>query len=221
MFLFLLFFVELFILFLLSRTLTRSLSYLLHYLTRSKKATIHIMAWLFFPGTVLHELSHAISAGVMGVRVGTMEFVPTIDGDRVKLGSVQVEQTDFFRRFLIGAAPFFVGTTILLCILFYATQNNLYQNPWIVLLIGYVVFEIGNTMFSSKKDMEGAVELLATIVVLVIVFYFLGVRLPSFNPDIIFENPVVRDVLQKGSLFLLVPIVIDIVIIGLLKFIKR
>lgn len=179
------------------------------------------MAWLFFPGTVLHELSHAILAGVLGVRVGTMEFVPTIDGNRVKLGSVQVAQTDFFRRFLIGAAPFFVGTTILLLILFYASQNNLFENPWIILLLSYLVFEIGNTMFSSKKDMEGAVELLITIFVFVLIFYFLGVRLPDVNPDIIFENPIVKEILEKGSLFLLVPIVIDIIIIGALKVVKR
>lgn len=221
MLLFILFFAELFVLFLLSRTLTRSLSYLLHYITRSQKATIQIMAWLFFPGTMIHELAHAIVAGVLGVRVGTMEFVPTIEGNRVKLGSVQIEQTDFFRRFLIGAAPFFVGTAILLLILFYASQNNLFENPWMILFIGYVVFEIGNTMFSSKKDMEGAVELLITILVIVIIFYFMGVRLPSFNPDIIFENPVVKEVLEKGSLFLLIPIVLDIIVIGLLKFVKR
>lgn len=221
MILFLLFFAELFILFLLSRTLTRSLSYLLHYFTRSQKATIHIMAWLFFPGTMIHELAHAIVAGVLGVRVGTMEFVPTIEGNRVKLGSVQVAQTDFVRRFLIGAAPFFVGTTILLLILFYTSQNNLFENPWMVLFIGYVVFEIGNTMFSSKKDMEGAVELLITVAVFVIIFYFLGVRLPDVNPDIFFENPIVKEVLEKGSLFLLIPIVIDILIIGALKVIKR
>jgi hypothetical protein len=218
---FLLFFAELFILFLLSRMVTRSVSYLLFHLTRSKRITIHVMAWLFFPGTVIHELAHAITAGVMGVRVGTMEFVPTIEGDRVKLGSVQVAQTDFFRRFLIGAAPFFIGTAILLAILFYASQNNLYENYWMILLIGYLVFEIGNTMFSSKKDMEGALELFATIIILVIIFYFLGVRLPEFNPDIIFENPVVKETLQKGSLFLLVPIIIDLVLISLIKLIKR
>lgn len=179
------------------------------------------MAWLFFPGTMIHELAHAIVAGVLGVRVGTMEFVPTIEGNRVKLGSVQVAQTDFVRRFLIGAAPFFVGTTILLLILFYTSQNNLFENPWMVLFIGYVVFEIGNTMFSSKKDMEGAVELLITVAVFVIIFYFLGVRLPDVNPDIFFENPIVKEVLEKGSLFLLIPIVIDILIIGALKVIKR
>lgn len=221
MLLFILFLTELFILFLLSRMLSRSVSYLVYYFSRSKKVTIHVLAWLFFPGTVLHELSHAIMAGLLGVRVGTMEFVPVIDGDRVKLGSVQVAQTDFFRRFLIGAAPFFFGTLIMLAFLFYASQNNLYENVWLVILIGYVVFEIGNTMFSSKKDMEGAVELLATITILILIFYFLGVRLPSFNPDMIFANPTIVDVLQKGSLFLLVPIVIDLVCIGLLKILKR
>lgn len=183
--------------------------------------TIHILAWLFFPGTVIHELAHAIMAGVLGVRVGTMEFVPTIEGEHVKLGSVQIAHTDFFRRFLIGTAPFFAGTSILLGMLYYGAQNNLFSNPWIVLGIGYVVFEIGNTMFSSRKDMEGALELFITILVLTIIFYFLGIRLPAFNPDIIFENAVVRDMLQKGTLFLLVPIVLDLAVIGLLKIRKR
>lgn len=218
---FLLFFTELIVLFLLSRSLTRSVSYIFYHLTRSKKITIHILAWLFFPGTVIHELSHALMAGLLGVRVGTMEFVPVIEGDSVKLGSVQVAQSDFFRRFLIGAAPFLFGTSILLGILYYASQNNLFNTTWIVILIGYVVFEIGNTMFSSKKDMEGALELFGTIIVLTLVFYFLGVRLPAFNPDIIFEHPIVKDVLQKGSLFLLVPIALDIIVIGLLKALKR
>ncbi len=218
---FLLFFGSLFTLFLLSHSLTRTLSLSLYRLTHSKKLTVQIVAFLFFPGTVLHELAHAIMAGVLGVRVGTMEFVPVIEGDRVKLGSVQIAQTDFFRRFLIGAAPFFIGTSILLSILFYASQNDLFNNIWIVILIGYVVFEIGNTMFSSKKDMEGAIELLITLVVVIIIFYFLGVRLPAFDPNIILENATVQDVLQKGTYFLLVPITIDIVIIAVLKFLKR
>ena len=182
---------------------------------------MHTLAWLFFPGTLIHELSHAIMAGVLGVRVGTMEFMPVIEGDSVKLGSVQVAQTDFFRRFLIGAAPFFFGTSILLGVLYYASQNNLFNNIWIVILIGYVVFEIGNTMFSSKKDMEGALELFGTIIAITIIFYFFGVRLPAVNPDVIFENAIVKDVLQKGSLFLLVPIALDVIVIGLLKVLRR
>lgn len=216
-----LFLAELLLLFLLSRSLTRSLSYLLFHITRSQNATIQIMAFLFFPGTVVHELSHAVMAGVLGVPVGHMEFMPKIEGNRVKLGSVQVAQTDFFRRFLIGAAPFFTGTTILLGLLYFAAQNNLFENYLFVILIGYVVFEIGNTMFSSKKDMEGALELFGTIIVITIVLYFLGVRLPAIDPNAFFNQPLVQEILQKGCMFLAVPIALDILVITFLKLVKR
>ncbi len=179
------------------------------------------MAFLFFPGTVIHELSHAIMAGLLGVRVGAMEFIPVIEGDRVKLGSVQVAHTDFVRRFFIGAAPFFTGTLLILGLLYYAASNQLFDNVWITLLIGYAVFEIGNTMFSSKKDMEGAMELLITIAVVTIIIYLLGVRIPAANLDNFFANILVQDILQKGSLFLLVPIVLDLAVIGLLRIFKR
>lgn len=160
-------------------------------------------------------------AGLLGVPVGTMEFVPRIDGDRVKMGSVQIGQTDFFRRFLIGAAPFFIGVTLLLAILFYAANYDLTQNPWMALLVGYGIFEIGNTMFSSRKDMEGAVELLATVAIIAIIFYFLGVRIPSFNPETLLGNPQLQTALRQGCLFLLFPIILDVLAIGLMKFIKR
>lgn len=179
------------------------------------------MAFLFFPGTVIHELSHAIMAGLLGVRVGTMEFIPVIEGERVKLGSVQVAQTDFVRRFFIGAAPFFTGTLLILGLLYYAASNQLFGNIWITLLIGYAVFEIGNTMFSSKKDMEGALELLITIVVVTVIIYLLGVRLPAMNLENFFMNQLVQDILQKGAIFLLFPIILDLAVIGLLQVFKR
>ena len=211
------FFIELLVLFLFSRSLTRVLSSFLYRLTGSDKATIYSMAFLFFPGTLIHELAHAICAGLLGVRVGEIEFVPKIDGDRVKLGSVQIGQSDPIRRFLIGAAPFFAGTALLLGLLFLATQNGWFSNYIITILIGYVVFEIGNTMFSSKKDMDGALELLGVVMALVIIFYFFGVRLPAVNPNVLLGQPVVQEVFHRGALFLLVPLGLDALVILLLR----
>jgi hypothetical protein len=151
----------------------------------------------------------------MGVPVGEIEFMPRVDGDHVKLGSVQIAQTDPFRRFLIGAAPFIIGTLILLGILFYTVQNHFFNNIFVILLVGYLVFEIGNTMFSSKKDMEGALELFGTIIVLMIVFYLLGLRLPAINPNIILNQPLFQEVFKQGAIFLLAPLAIDSVIIVL------
>jgi hypothetical protein len=211
------FFIELLLLFLLSRTLTRTLSYFLFRVTKSSKATIYGLALLFFPGTVIHELAHALSAGLMGVHVGAMEFIPKLDGDHVKLGSVQISQTDPIRRFLIGAAPFFVGTALLLGLLFLAVQNHWFDNYLLTILIGYTVFEIGNTMFSSRKDMDGALELLGVVVALVIIFYFLGVRLPSFSPNQLLDQPIPQAIFQHGALFLLIPLAIDSIVILLFK----
>jgi len=216
-----LFLAELLLLFLLSRTLTRALSYLLYHITKSKKITIYILSLLFFPGTVIHELAHAITASILAVPVGRIEFVPVIEGDSVKLGSVQVAKTDFFRRFLIGSAPFFIGTTIVLSILYFTAQQKLFDNYLIIVLIGYVVFEIGNTMFSSKKDMEGAIELLITVSLITLILYFLGVRLPAINPDLFFTQPLVKSILHNGCIFLAVPIGLDLFIIMFLTFLKR
>lgn len=215
------FFSELFLLFLLSRTVTKKLSRFLYHQTRSQKITITGIALLFFPGTFIHELSHYLMAQFLFVPVGHMEFVPKIEGTSVKLGSVSIARTDIFRRLLIGMAPFLFGTTIILILLFYAAHNNLFDNPLFILLIGYVLFEIGNTMFSSKKDMEGAIELLLTLGVIGTIFYFVGLRLPEIAIASIFEQPLVAKAFEKGSLFLLAPLGIDILIIGLFKLFKH
>jgi hypothetical protein len=211
------FFGSILLLFLLSKMVTMKLSHLFFRITKSKTVTINFMAILFFPGTVIHELSHFLMAALLFVPVGQMEFWPKIDGDNVKLGSVQVAQTDIFRRFLIGAAPFLFGVALLLAVLFFGVSSNLFGEIWFVVLMMYVAFEIGNTMFSSKKDMEGALELFGVILFFVIVFYFLGVRIPSFDPKIIFEHPTVLQMFKQGSLFLLVPLGIDISILLLLR----
>lgn len=211
------FFACILILFLLSKQVTLKLSHLIFRITKSKNITVSFLAFLFFPGTVIHELSHFFMAALLFVPVGHMEFWPKIEGDTVKLGSVRIAETDIFRRFLIGAAPFLLGISLLLATLFYAVNQNLLDNQWFVLLMIYLAFQIGNTMFSSKKDMEGALELFGVILFFFIVFYFLGIRLPSFDPKVFFDHPTVTQMFRQGTLFLLVPLGIDILVLVLLR----
>lgn len=207
------------LLFLISKLVTMKLSHLIYRLTHSHGVTINTLAFLFFPGTLIHELSHFLMAALLFVPVGEIDLWPKIEngGNTVKLGSVQIAQTDIFRRFLIGAAPFVFGILLLLGILFYGVSSQLFNQTWFVILMVYLAFEIGNTMFSSKKDMEGALELFGVIIFFVIIFYFLGVRIPSFDPKVFFDNPTVTQVFKQGSLFLLVPLGIDILVLALLR----
>lgn len=211
------FFAELLLLFILSKAVTNKISLLFHKLTKSTNLTITLMAILFFPGTVLHELAHFLMAGLLFVPVGDIEFIPKLEEKGVKLGSVAIAETDIFRRFLIGAAPFIFGVSLLLGILFYAASNNLFENQIFIFFMLYFAFEIGNTMFSSKKDMEGALELFGVILFFTLVFYFLGVRIPAFKPELFFNNPMVVQIFKQGSLFLLVPLGVDIAVLLLLR----
>src|SRR5471030_284135 len=118
MLLVLLFLGELFFLFLLSQRLTRSLSFFFYKVTKSKKITILLLALLFLPGTFIHELAHYLMAIILFVHAEGLELIPKIQEHDVKLGSVQIERTDPFRRLLIGMAPFLFGTSILLSLLY-------------------------------------------------------------------------------------------------------
>src|SRR5690606_2967609 len=110
----------------------------------------------------------------------------------VKMGSVAIGHTDPVRRALIGMAPFFWGTTILLMILFAFQSFGGIDNIWITIITGYVVFEISNTMFSSRKDMEGTLELFLALLVVLLLFYFLGFRFPEIDLNRIITEDVVN-----------------------------
>jgi len=92
-----------------------------------------LYALLLLPGIILHELSHAVAAILLGVRVGRISIRPKRAGQRIQLGFVPVERTDVVRASLIGLAPLLVGSGV-------------------ILLIGYMVFELGTvrTAFSAR-----------------------------------------------------------------------
>ena len=160
-------------LFLLSKALAQSVGSLVYAVTRSKKLAVSTLALLFLPGTIIHEFAHAAVAQGLGVYVGDIEFTPKYDGENVKLGSVQVASTDPFRQFLIGIAPLIIG--FVLIFLVFAIYDRFQINGlWPRVLLFYILFQIGNTMFSSKRDMEGALELAIAIFVLLGLVYLIS-----------------------------------------------
>ncbi len=214
------FFIELFTLFILSRFLTTLLFNFFYKTTRNKRISVYLMSFLFLPGTFIHEVSHAFMAVLLQVPVGEMELLPKLIDNNLKLGSVQIAKTDPIRRFLIGTAPFLFGTAILIGTFLYAVQNDLFSYKLSVIVISYLVFEIGNTMFSSKRDMEGALELILTLIFIALVLYFVGFRIPSINPNSLFANALFQQTFQKADLYLAAPIGVNVSLIIILKLLR-
>jgi hypothetical protein len=106
------------------RWIHRHLQGVMLLLTGDTESAVTLYALPLLPGIVLHELSHALAAILLGVRVGRISIKPKRAGQRVQLGFVPVEKTDAFRASLIGLAPLLTGSAV-------------------ILLIGYQIFDVG------------------------------------------------------------------------------
>lgn len=195
--------------------------------THSQKISISVISLFFFPGTVLHELSHLITAELLRVRTHGMEFNPEYRDGRLKMGSVKVSQSDPVRQFFIGIAPFIVGVSILVSILFFYTRYFTFYSMFqslqgfgAALGLLLIVFIITNTMFSSKKDMEGVVELIIITIVVFIILYLFNIHPENFI-FYIFGNTYWQKIVQNIVLFLAVPLCINILVIVITRPITK
>lgn len=218
---FLLYIFELAVLFFLARRLINSLARLIFRFTRSHHAVVRILAIFFLPGTIIHELAHLLFAGVMLVPVGEMNVIPEIqEKGGVRLGSVQIGRTDPLRRTIIGVAPVIFGMLLIL-VAMYFVQGTGHFIWWQATLSLYMIFEIGNTMFSSRKDVEGIIGFLIAIflvalIVLGSIYFLRPVLITEFWRWLNSLNySGIIAFFKMASIYLLVPIALDFFVIVL------
>lgn len=212
------FIAELVFLFFLSQKLTKFLSGFL---------SIQALFFVFLPGVVIHELSHLFMAAILFVSAGDMEFVPKKNNNGIKLGSIEIAKTDPIRRALIGFAPVLAGLTIVVGAVYLFNSNflflqnlNFYIFIAIILTLIYLLFAVSNTMFASRRDMEGTLEVLITFVIIFAAAYALGFRPSLMYFEKIFTKEIVV-IIKQSAVFLLAPIVIDCFILGIVRIFKR
>lgn len=220
-----------------SRSIAKALWRLGYYLTGKQNATAGFVAFILYPGTLIHELAHLLTAGLLMVHVGEIELTPEIRDGGVKLGSVEIGQTDPFRRALIGVAPVLWGIGLILATLsFFVNQLNPWSTSfvwWQALILCYLLFVVGNTMFSSKKDLEGTLGLtISSVVVLCLIYVILywipfvngNTFLAPYNSPFIFINSLftepVKELLKIGIGYLLIPVILNSIILMLAYVVK-
>ena len=140
---------------------------------KSNETVIWLFALLFLPGTFIHEAGHLLFAEFLHVRTFDFDVIPQVLPDKtIKLGGVQMEQTDIIRRTIVGLAPVFFGIIV---IWLGSYTASLFGSVWYVQPIYYYfLFEVSHTMFSSKKDMEGVFLGIVVIVILLGIVYIVG-----------------------------------------------
>jgi hypothetical protein len=138
-----------------------------------REVAIWLYALPLLPGVILHELSHALAARLVGARVGRVSVFPVRQGDRIQLGFVPVERTGPVQTALIGLAPLLVGCLALVLIGHLGLGLGqvgaaLAQADWAGAWAGlahalrardaavwaYLAFAVSNTMLPSRSDMR-------------------------------------------------------------------
>ncbi len=175
------------LLMLLQRLLHREIQAILLILSRSPEFTIALFSLLFFPGVLLHELSHYLVAVLLGVRAPRFSLIPQVlPTGKLQLGYVETARTDIVRDSLIGAAPLFAGGLV---VAFVALTRLDLLPLWDSLRSGdltaflaaaarlphesdfplwfYLLFTVSSTMLPSQADRHAWTPLAITIVALV------------------------------------------------------
>lgn len=156
----------------LQRFLHREIQAVLLILTRNQTLTVGLFSLLFFPGVLIHELSHFLMARGFGVRTGQFSLIPQVTSDgRIILGYVETARADVVRDSLIGAAPLIAGGLFLAFIsaprlelyaLMDFVQAGRFDFFWQALglipqvndfpLWFYLTFAVSSTMLPSSAD---------------------------------------------------------------------
>ena len=179
---------------LLERWIHRHLQGLMLLLTGDREIAVVLYALPLMPGILLHEVSHALMAKLLRVRVGRVSVRPRLAEKRIQLGFVPVEETDAVRGGLIGLAPLLSGSAVILLVgyLFFGIggmQRALTSGTWMALLTNfvdvlkapdvwlwaYVVFTVSNTMLPSESDRESWTPIILFFGLAVALAWFAGI----------------------------------------------
>jgi len=181
------------LLLLVERWIHRHLQGVMLLLTGDREVAVVLYALPLLPGVVIHELSHALAAILLGVRVGRISIRPKLARQRIQLGFIPVERSDVVRASLIGLAPLLTGSTAILLIGCWVFDIGtvgaaLAAGEWANLTAGllrvletpdvwvwaYVIFSVSNTMLPSRADRQAWTPVILFLVLIGVLIWAAG-----------------------------------------------
>lgn len=179
----------------LQRRLHREIQGIILLFTHRVDITMLLFSVIFLPGVLIHELSHYVTARLLGVRTGKLSIIPrTLNDGKIQLGYVETVKSDVLRDALIGIAPFISGSIfITLAGLyrlrigslgiensgfdFYSMVENIriiYDSPdfW---LWFYLTFTVSSTMMPSSSDRRAWFPLAILLFIFIGFIFLIGI----------------------------------------------
>ncbi len=180
---------------LMKRWLSRHLYGLGLLLTGNHDIAILSYFLLLFPGVLVHELSHWLTAKLLRVRTGRISIGPSRKGrGATRFGAVSVAKSDPLRGSLIGLAPLLTGSALILLIAYLifgltvprelainSPIQDLLSTLWSYFSVPnfwlwvYLIFSISNAMLPSETDRQAWFSLALYCGVAVVILYGLGI----------------------------------------------
>lgn len=201
-------------LFFLSRLTINEFFYFLRMFLRNEHLVYTVISLFFLPGTIVHEMGHFLAATILMLQVYDVRIFPQWEKNQIKLGSVLYEKKDFLRGIIVGIAPIFFAFGFFWILAKFHLFPNI--NIGINVLLGYVVFAVSSTMFSSKQDLvDFAFIIPLTIIIIGLIYVF------NLKVDFIFNNKLIlkgiTGFFKDINFYLLFSLIVNVVLIFVFK----
>jgi hypothetical protein len=181
------------------RWLHRHIHGLAFLITGKRNWAVVLYAIILFPGVLLHEISHWLTANLLGVRTGSFSVLPKSKAD----GSIQLGYVEYYkstnvgpiRESLIGSAPLITGTAAVLLIAFQVFDvtnlasaaesgdieslaqaiTTLFATADFLIWL-YLIFAISNAMMPSSSDRKAWPAFALIMLALALILYVIGLQ---------------------------------------------
>lgn len=205
------------------KSLVKQLTILIHRLGGGQRATIIIWSIIFLPGTIIHEVSHFLTAAFTGARTGRVEIFPEFLDEEfenegkagVALGYVQTQTLNPLQGFLVGTAPFTSGIILLIWLASLMQSSFVQESYYAMFLEGYLFFTIANSFFPSWSDIKQTLPLIAISIIVFLLAWYFGFQI--FIP----QQSSFWEVIKTLSNALNISVIFNVMIIGLLFLLNQ